>query len=318
MKRSIILFLTVFIIVGLLLSFSTGQKDKLSMVIGYIPHVQFTPLYVAMQKGFLDAQNIDLSITYGFSIDAYSLIVSNKIDCTLADSDQLLVSREKGLPLRAFYQYYQDYPVSIVALGNIVNPQQLIGKKIGVPEFAGTSYIGALLFLYKYQLENKVELVKIGYSQIPSLITKKVDAVVCFYNNEPVQLKNQGYQITEWRVKDFSRMVGAAFISSDSLLNGKNDLFRRFVTALNGALKWTAENRDDALSIAFSTINNLKPEDRPFWKQVLDKTIELYSSPDGYGSLDNKRYDETIGLLMNLNLLMKKQSAQDILFSFGK
>jgi NitT/TauT family transport system substrate-binding protein len=38
----------------------TGGIDKVRLAIGYIPHVQFTPLYVGIDKGFYKDEGIDL------------------------------------------------------------------------------------------------------------------------------------------------------------------------------------------------------------------------------------------------------------------
>lgn len=312
-----ILLLLIFL--GLLLfTFVNAKKknkkpEEIKMVIGFIPHVQFAPLYAGMEKGIFEKHGIKLEIEYGFGIDAFSLLLNNKIDCTLSDADQLIVAREKNLKLKSFFQYYQNYPVSIVAKDNIKSPADLSGKTIGVPELFGTSYIGTRVFLAKYNLVDKVKLIKTGYTQIPSLISGKIDAAACFYNNEPVQLKLMGEKITEWKVKDFSNLVGASFIASEKSLKSRRKLYKNFSIALKEAVEWTINNQDEALEIAYKQIGNLKEDDKIFWTEVLAKTCELFKTPAGYGSLDKKKYSETIEILYNLGLIKKKISVKDTL-----
>lgn len=316
MKKGSLLFLILFISLFSTLSLSAREKkpDNVSMVIGYIPHVQFTPLYVGMEKKIFEKHGIKLKIEYGFGIDAFSLILNNKVDCTLSDADQLLIARDKGLPLKSFLQYYQSYPVSIVTEGENVKPSELAGKRLGVPQLFGTSYIGTLMFLNRYNLKDKVELVKIGYTQMASLTGKKVDAVTCFYNNEPIQLRKRGTLITEWMVKDFSNLVGASFITSDSKLKRDRKKMKNFIKALEESIEWTVKNQSEALEISYKYVDTLQEEEKDFWREVLSKTCELFQSPAGYGAMDKKRYEETIETMHSLGLIKKKLSVNDAIY----
>jgi len=292
--------------------------QKVSLAIGYIPHVQFTPLYVGMEKGFYREEGIELTITYGFGVDIFSLLQAGKIDLGLSDSDQLIVSGSKDMGLVSIYQYYQKYPVSIVAMADrIGQPADLAGKRIGTPEVYGTSYIGLELFLDKYGLRGKTDVERIGYTQEASLRAGKVDAVVCFSNNEPVLLTLDGLRIRQWDVRDFSDMVGAAFISSQGVVDAKADSLGRFVRATRKAMAFTVDNGEEAFRIAMKQIGNVKKDDEPFFKKVLDATTELFLHPKGYGYIDVDRYARSIDTLFSLGLIKAKYPADRIVRPLG-
>lgn len=291
--------------------------QKVTLAIGYIPHVQFTPLYVGMDKGFYAEEGIDLEISYGFGIDIFSLLQAGKIDLGLSDSDQLIIAGAKDMGLSAVFQYYQKYPVSIVAkTDRIRTPEDLVGKRIGTPEVYGTSFIGLQLFLKKHGLAGKVSVEKIGYTQEVSLRSDKVDAVVCFSNNEPVLLSMKGVAIRQWDVRDFSDMVGASFISSRAIMDRKADLLARFARATVKSMAYTVDNRDDAFRIAMGRIGNIKKEDEPFFRKVLDATCELYKSPKGYGVMDPASYQDSIAEMLGLGLITTSYPAQRIIHQF--
>lgn len=317
---STVIISIVVIIIVLLLHFlkpETKETKEFNMVIGYIPHVQFTPFYVGMDKVFFKNHDIDLKISYGFGIDAFSMLINNQIDCTLSDVDQLLLAREKDLPLKTFFQYYQDYPVSIVSLTEKISSiEQLKGKIIGVPQKFGTSYIGLLLFLQYYNISDDVTIEKIGYSQVDSLISNKVDAVVCFYNNEPLMLRKNGYEITEWKVKDYVDMVGAGIISSDKLLEENTDNYLGFILGLKKSIQWTKTHKNEALDIAYKHIKDLKEEDKGYWLSVLDTTLELFYNDDNSGYFDYDKFEKSINNLIELELLDKKIENREVIKTF--
>ena len=291
--------------------------DKVRLAIGYIPHVQFTPLYVGIDKGFYRDEGIDLELSFGFQYDVFSLLAAGRIDIGLSDSDQLILSGAKNMGLLAIFQYYQKYPVVIVAkAAAIATPADLKGKVIGTPEMSGTSYIGLQLFLRRYGLEKSVQVEKIGYTQEATLMSGKADAVVCFSNNEPVVFRSEGVSIRQWDVKDWSDMVGASFISSKTIVGARADMITRFVRATQKAMAFTMDHRDETDQIALVNVGNVKKEDEPLFRLRLDATCELFSSAQGYGYLDLGRYTRSIAELAALGLIPAAYPAQNILRQF--
>jgi NitT/TauT family transport system substrate-binding protein len=295
----------------------TGGTDTVKLAIGYIPHVQFTPLYVGIDKGFYREEGINLELNFGFQYDIFSLLAAGRIDAGLSDSDQLIVSGSKGLGLQAICQYYQKYPVTIVAKSETsANASDLKGRRIGTPELSGTSWIGLQLFLRKFGLENAVQVEKIGYTQEPTLLSGKTDAVVCFLNNEPVAMRARGIALRQWDVKDWSDMVGASFISSRDIIAARGPVLSRFVRATRKAMDFTVTHRDEAFRIALKNVGNVKKEDEPLFRLRLDATCELFGSPQGYGALDEGRYSRSIAELVSLGLIPSTFPPETILRQF--
>jgi len=291
--------------------------DKVVLAIGYIPHVQFTPLYVGIDKGFYAAQGIDLQLEFGFQYDIFSLLAAGKIDVGLSDSDQLVISGSRDLGLQAVFQYYQKYPISIVARAETVKtPDDLKGKTVGTPEMSGSAWIGLQLFLRKYGLEKSVSVEKIGYTQEPTLMSGRAAAVVCFLNNEPVAMKARGIALRQWNVKDWSDMVGASFISSRSIIAARADVMARFVRATRTAMDFTMTHRDEAMQIALRNVGNVKKEDEPLFRLRLDATCDLFPSPRGFGALDTDQYARSISELASLGLIPATYPADKILRQF--
>lgn len=303
-----------------LLSIQISQaenNEELKLAIGYIPHIQFAPLYVAMEKGFYKKEGINLKIQYGFGVDIFSLLNSGKIDLGLSDSDLLIISRSKGLKAGTVFQYYQKSPVTIVALKDkIKKPSDFQGKTIGSPALAGSSSIGLNLFLKNYNLQGKVNKQKIGYTQIPSLFSQKVDGVVCFSNNEPIQMRLKGKEIIQWDVSEFSNMVGASFITGDTQYREKKEILARFKKATAAAMKWAVNNQDEAFEITKKYLNGYNESQRQFNIMCLAETTKLFKHRNGYGYVDKAKYQESIRLMKEMGLIQKIYDADKIIYTF--
>ena len=193
-----------------------------------------------------------------------------------------MISGSKDLGLQAIYQYYQKYPVTIVAKAETATtPADLKGRRIGTPEMSGSSWIGLQLFLRKYGLENAVQVEKIGYTQESTLLSGRADAVVCFLNNEPVAMRAEGIAIRQWDVKDWSDMVGASFISSRAIISPRGRCSPD--SCARRARPWTSPmtHRDEAYQIALKNVGNVKKEDEPLFRLRLDATCDLFPAPRG-------------------------------------
>lgn len=296
---------------------SALAQDQVKMAIGYIPNIQFAPLYVGMEKGFFVEEDISLEIEYGFGVDIFSLLSLGRIDVGLSDSDQLIVSGTKDLNLKAIFQYYQHYPVSVVAMADeIEEPSELAGRTIGVPETYGTSYIGMQAFLNHYGLEGDVEVQRIGYTQISTLINDRAAAVVTFSNNEPIQLRRQGHDIVEWHVRDFSDLVGSSIISSRDIIEERREVLVRFTRALRRSVEYTVENQEEAVRLSLSYLGDVQDSRLPFLQESLAATAELFrpgSETGRYGGFDVERYRQSIRALRDLGLIDETYPARQIL-----
>ena len=53
---------------------TSAPLQKISLPVGYIPNVQFAPIYVAIEKGWFKDAGFDLSLDYSFETDAMALV----------------------------------------------------------------------------------------------------------------------------------------------------------------------------------------------------------------------------------------------------
>ncbi|MEA3459637.1 MAG: ABC transporter substrate-binding protein [Chloroflexota bacterium] len=281
----------------------TPVPEKITLAMGYVPNVQFAPFYVAVEKGYFADEGIEVEFDYGWETDLLKLVGTGELSFAVASGDQVILARSQGLPVVYVMNWYQRFPVCVVTLKEkgIEEPEDLVGKTVGIPATYGASYIGWRALLYAAGIdEAKVSLQTIGYTQVASLVEGQVDAAVCYLMNEPVQLRQMGHEVSIIRVSDYIGLVSNGLITNERTIAERPELVRGLVRAALRGLCYTIDHPDEA----FAVCKNFLPEmeNEPVQRAVLAESIALWRS-DVLGRSDpaawevSQRFMRQIGLI---------------------
>ena len=285
-----------------------GTLTRIRLPMGYIPNIQFAPFYVAVQKGYFREAGLEIDFDYKFETDGVALVGSGELPFAIVSGEQVLLARAQGVPVTYVAAWYQQYPVSVVAKSElgILIPQDLKGKKIGLPGLFGATYVGlrALLFQAKMK-ESDVTLDSIGFNQVDLLAAGQQDIVVGYTDNEPIQLKARGIPVTEIRVADYVQLASNGILAGEKTIQESPDLVRSFVGAFLKGLADTISNPDEALTVSSSYIPNFSDLDATVQRQVLLTAIEEWKA-NRLGYSDPQSWENMQNVLLDMGLINEK------------
>ncbi len=286
-----------------------GALTKISLPMGYIPNIQFAPFYVAVEKGYFKDAGIELEFDYKFETDGVALVGAGELPFAVVSGEQVLLARAQGLPVTYVAAWYQQYPVSVVAKSEagVIVPQDLKGRKIGLPGLFGASYIGLRALLNAGELtEDDVTLDAIGFNQVELVAAGQQDIVVGYAANEPIQLRAQGIAVTEIRVADYVQLAANGLLASEKVIADDPELVRAFVGAFLKGLQDTIDNPDEAFTLSGPYIPNFADLDATVQKQVLETSVEQWMT-DRPGYSDPQAWENMQNVLFDMGLIEEKQ-----------
>ena len=216
-----------------------ASSEKLTIGLDWFINPDHAPLIIAKKRNFFKDLNLDVEmIEPADPNDPPKLVAAGKLDIAISYQPQLHIQVDQGLPVARIGTLVSVPLNSLVVLrdGPIKKISDLRGKKVG---FSVGGFEEALLsgMLRKYNLNmSDVELVNINFSLSPSLIAKKVDAVIGAFRNfelnqmDIVNKPGRAFYPEEHGVPTYEELI---YIANQK--NKNNPLFDKFFNAIQKA-----------------------------------------------------------------------------------
>ncbi len=282
-----------------------SAPTRVRLPMGYIPSVQFAPFYVAVERGYYREAGIELEFDFSWETDAMALVGANELQFAVVSGEQVPLARAQGLPVVYIMAWWNDYPVGVAApaASGIETPQDLVGKRVGIPCLCGASYVGYRAMLNAEGVDPaSVTLDVIGFTQVESLLAGREDAVVIYANNEPVQLAAQGMPVTVMRAADYVALASNGLITNETTIAQRPDLVAAMVRASLRGLADTLADPDAAYEICKKYVEGLEQADQAVQRQVLQASLEFWRA-DRLGYSDPAAWDNMQAVLLSMGLL---------------
>ena len=321
-SRSIIIILSVVLVLAACSSPVENQPETptqdieplpVLLPVGYIPNVQFAPLYVAMEKGYFTQAGFDVSLDYRFETDGVALVGQGALPFAVVSGEQVLLARSQGVPVKYVAAWFQGFPVGVAAKTEtgISSPQDLIGKQVGLPGLYGANYIGLRALLSAAGIrEDQLTLDSIGFNQVEALAADQEDAIVIYVTNEPVQLRAQGYDLEVIRVADYVQLTANGVITNEDLIREDPEMVRRFVAAFLRGLADTIANPEEAFEISKEYVEGLAEADQGVQMEILELSIDFWQA-DPLGHSDLEAWENMQAILLEMGLLTDSQPIEN-------
>ena len=288
------------------------KPKTVTIVMGYVPNIQFAPFYVAQKLGYYKAAGLNVKFNFNSETNALQQLSQGSVQFVDSGGDEVLTAGASGLHVRYVMTQYSRFPSALFFLksSQIKKVADLKGKTIGIPYAFGASYYGLLELLHAGNVpRSSVTIDSIGYTQIQAVAGGKVDAAMGYAPNEPLALRAQGKAVNEFDVYKWANLAGAGIATSDTMIKSHPALVSGFVGATVKGLRYTIQHPARAFAISKAAIPGFTND--ALQRQVLNRVITFWK-PAGVslGRMDPSVWKLTAKVLYQFKQIPTKVSAK--------
>lgn len=281
--------------------------DDVTLQLKWVTQAQFGGFYVALDKGFYDEEDLNVTIKPGGpDIAPPQVIAGGGADVIVDWMPAAMASREKGLDLVNISQHYKESGMMLTCRKDtgVESPDDFPGKTLGV-WFSGNEY-PFLSWMNKLDLptdgsDEGVTVLKQGFNVDP-LLQGQAACISTMNYNEYGQVLDAGLTPEELVVFKYEDQ-GVATLEDGLYVLGENlddpafvDKMARFVRASMKGWKWAEQNPEEAAMIVLD--NDASGAQTEHHQKFMMKGVaELTAASDGV--LDPEDYERTIDSLLS-------------------
>ena len=290
-----------------------AELTHIRLPMGFVPDPQYAPFYVAVERGYFADAGLEIEFDYSFETDGMALVGAGELPFAIVSGEQVILARAQGLPVVYVLEWFQRFPIAVISkeAAGITEPEDLAGHSVGLPAYFGASYVGYVGLLSAAGVSaDAVAPEEIGFTQVETLQADRVDAVVGYVNNEPIQLRNLDEAINVIDVADYVDLVANGIVTNEETIAGNPDLVQAFVRATLRGLADTLADPAAAFEISKQFVEGLDGSRR----DVLQASLPLWEA-ETLGYTEPASWQQTQEVLLQAELLDEPVDDLDAAYS---
>jgi putative hydroxymethylpyrimidine transport system substrate-binding protein len=235
------------------ISAPAGSAQPVTLMLDWVPNADHVGIYQGLAEGDFAKAAIDLHPQVPSDpATPLELLAAGKVDAAISYEPEVMLARNRGLPLVSVAALVQKPLTSLISLASkhVTSVSSLRGKTVGD---AGIAYQHAYLntiLTHAGVSPSRVKEVNVGANLVPAMLSGRVDATLGgYWNVEAIQLQQRGKRANVLRVDQlgvptYDELV---LVVTRKMIATKPDLVRRLVQAM--ARGYASARRDPQAAV---------------------------------------------------------------------
>lgn len=256
-----------------------GPRDQITISYSAVSP-SFGALWVAKEAGFFDRNGLDARLIFVQSSPTnIQALINNDVQISVAGSAGVVSSALAGLDLLFIGGMYQSMLFHLIVDSSTKTPKDLIGKKIGISRFGGSSHFAVEAVLEKFGIDPKKEvtILQIGSENVRAAAVVKgaIQATVITPPLNPAYKKLGLYTLISLKEAGISYLSDAMIVRR-SYYNANPRPVKRFLRSMVEAFAFykKPENKPTVMKV-LAKYQGLDPQKD---KELLSETRDVFAN----------------------------------------
>jgi NitT/TauT family transport system substrate-binding protein len=224
--------------------------------VGVIPIADVAPLYLGMERGFFEQENLTIEPQqFAGGAEILPSVQSGDLQIGFSNTTSLLIAASKGLPVRIIAQGVQEgatEPESwthlyVRADSDIQSPKDLEGRTIAINTLQNINDVMTKAALEEQGVDvSTLQLTEVPFPEMnQALAGGDVDAVVVVEPFRTIAEQNGHRDIMPTIFNVDPSLTVATYFAMQPYIEQNQDVVERFVRAVNNSLTYAADHPDE-------------------------------------------------------------------------
>ncbi|MDQ0859961.1 ABC transporter substrate-binding protein [Bacillus sp. V2I10] len=293
-------------------SSSSGEKEteskeltKAKLVTNWFAQPEHGGNYAALQQEFYKEEGLDMTVEPGGpQVSATQIVASGEAQFGYTQAEDLLIARDKGIPLVAIGAIFQKSPqVLITHEGTVTEFEDLNGKTVYTAP--GSGYWEYIKSTY-----NLTEVKEMSYTgSLATFIEDKNAVTQGYVTSEPYSLDEQGVKNDYLFIHDSGfETYGNIIFTTEKVIKENPELVHSFMDATVKGWNYYRENWEEVNPIIRESNPELTLEKMEYAAKTEEELIFGGDAEEyGFGYMSEERWSMLQDELLKLEIIKNKE-----------
>jgi NitT/TauT family transport system substrate-binding protein len=237
-----------------------GDSGPTTITVGTLPIANAAPMYLGMEKGFFEEENLSIEPQVGEGGAALiPSLVSGDAQFAFVGVIPAITGVAQNVPIRivtssddAAETEEEDWQTLVVPGGSpIQGVEDLPGKTIAVNALRGLAEVVISRSLEKQGVDyRQVKLLEVPFPEMPAALEQnRVDAALLTEPFLSAVLAEGGTQIDAPSVETVPNFPNGVYVAAENYIAENGDIVDRFARAMNRSLEYAQDNPEEVRRI---------------------------------------------------------------------
>lgn len=290
---------------------SKDAKEKIRVVLDWLPNTNHTGIYVAKDKGYFSEEGLEVEIVQPPEGGALTLLASGDAQFGISFQEEIAaaLTAEDALPVKAVAAIIQHNTSGIISLkeNGIESPKGMEGKKYATWSMPIEQAIIKNVITKDGGDFTKIVMIPNTVTDVITALQTDIDAVWIYYAWDGIATEIAGLDTNYFYFKDIDPVLDfytPVIVSNTNYLNENPEIAKKFLRAVTKGYEYAIENPKSAAEILVKIVPEIDLNLAIKSQEYLAGEYKAEASQ--WGIIDAERWDNFYKWMYDNNLISKK------------